>query len=67
MPSDTQNSPPTAAPRALSGLLPFLRPYRARMALAFLFLLLAAVATLAFPMALRALIDGGLTPQKGGA
>ena len=37
------------------------------MALAFLFLLLAAVATLAFPMALRALIDGGLTPQKGGA
>ena len=44
-----------------------MRPYRARMALAFLFLLLAAVATLAFPMALRALIDGGLTPQTGGA
>ncbi|NMM82121.1 ABC transporter [Acidovorax sp. SRB_14] len=48
------------APRALSGLLPFLRPYRGRIALALLFLLLAALATLAFPLALRTLIDGGL-------
>ncbi len=54
--------PPAApgAPRALSGLLPFLRPYRGRIALAMLFLLLAALATLAFPLALRTLIDGGL-------
>jgi ABC-type multidrug transport system fused ATPase/permease subunit len=44
----------------LSGLLPFLRPYRARLALAGLFLVLAAVATLLFPLALRGLIDGGL-------
>ncbi len=59
--------PPTGAPRALSGLLPFLRPYRAQLALAFVFLLLAAAATLAFPMALRALIDGGLAPGERGA
>jgi ATP-binding cassette subfamily B protein len=45
--------------KSLSGLLPFLRPYRARILLAGLFLLLAALATLAFPLALRSLIDGG--------
>ncbi len=47
-------------PRSLSGLLPFLRPYRGRLALAGLFLVLAAVATLLFPVALRGLIDTGL-------
>ncbi len=51
---------PPGAPRSLTGLLPFLRPYRGRIALALLFLLLAALATLAFPLALRALIDGVL-------
>ena len=51
---------PLKAPvRSLSGLLPFLRPYTGRIALAGLFLLLAALATLAFPLALRSLIDGG--------
>ncbi|WP_309680731.1 ABC transporter transmembrane domain-containing protein [Polaromonas sp.] len=48
------------SPRSLSGLLPFLRPYRGRIALAVLFLVLAALATLVFPLALRGLIDGGL-------
>ncbi|MBP6850892.1 MAG: ABC transporter, partial [Rhodoferax sp.] len=47
-------------PRSLSGLLPFLRPYRGRIALAAVFMLLAAVSTLIFPIALRSLIDGGL-------
>jgi ATP-binding cassette, subfamily B, bacterial len=47
-------------PQSLSGLLPFLKPYRSRIALAGLFLVLAAGATLAFPWALRELIDGGL-------
>ncbi len=51
---------PRGAPRSLSGLLPFLRPYRGRIALAMLFLLMAALATLAFPLALRTLIDGGM-------
>lgn len=67
MASSSTQSPPTGAPRSLSGLVPFLRPYRGRIALALVFLLLAAVATLAFPMALRTLIDGGLTPEAGGA
>jgi ATP-binding cassette, subfamily B, bacterial len=55
-----------ASPRALSGLLPFLRPYRGRIALAGLFLVCAAVATLLFPVALRGLIDGGLTAADKG-
>ncbi len=59
--------PAKASPRSLSGLHPFLRPYRARMALALIFLVLAAVATLAFPVALRSLIDGGLVQSDKGA
>nr|WP_326528838.1 ABC transporter transmembrane domain-containing protein [Rhodoferax sp.] len=58
MPSERQKS---QNPKSLSGLLPFLRPYHGRIGLAFVFLVLAAVATLAFPLALRSLIDGGLT------
>jgi ATP-binding cassette subfamily B protein len=54
------------SPRSLTGLLPFLRPYLGRMGLAALFLLLAALSTLVFPVALRSLIDGGLsTASKG--
>ena len=49
-----------SAPVSLSGLRPFLRPYRWALALAGLFLLLAAAATLAFPWALKHLIDDGL-------
>jgi ATP-binding cassette subfamily B protein len=63
MSSDRARAP---TPRSLSGLLPFLRPYRPRIALALLFLVLAAAATLAFPLALRELIDGGLQPQDRG-
>ena len=51
---------PKGQPRSLTGLLPFLRPYRGRIVLAGLFLVLAAAATLLFPLALRSLIDGGL-------
>jgi ATP-binding cassette subfamily B protein len=58
---------PTAAPKSLSGLLPFLRPYRTRIGLALVFLVLAAAATLAFPLALRSLIDGGMLPSDKGA
>jgi ATP-binding cassette subfamily B protein len=49
-----------ATPRSLSGLLPFLRPYRWRIVAAIVFLLAASITTLAFPVALRKLIDGGL-------
>jgi ATP-binding cassette subfamily B protein len=54
-------------PKSLSGLLPFLKPYRGRIGLALLFLVLAAMATLAFPLALRSLIDGGLVQTDRGA
>ena len=56
----SQDTSPKGQPRSLTGLLPFLRPYRGRIALAGLFLVLAAAATLVFPLALRSLIDGGL-------
>jgi len=58
--------PSKASPRSLSGLLPFIRPYRGRIALAGLFLVLAAGATLVFPVALRGLIDGGLVSADKG-
>ena len=54
-------------PRSLSGLLPFIRPYRGRIALALLFLVLAALSTLAFPLALKSLIDQGLVSADPGA
>ena len=53
------------SPQSLSGLIPFLKPYLGRIGAALLFLVLAAVATLAFPIALKELIDGGL--QTGGS
>ncbi|MEY2771913.1 MAG: Multidrug resistance transporter ATP-binding/permease protein BmrA [Pseudomonadota bacterium] len=49
-----------ASPVSLSGLRPFLRPYRWPLVLAGLFLVLAAAATLAFPWALRRLIDDSI-------
>ena len=58
---------PPRNPKSLSGLLPFLKPYRVRIGLALVFLVTAAVATLAFPLALRQLIDAGLSPSDKGA
>lgn len=60
-PASVQPSRPS-----LSALWPFLRPYRLRIALAGLFLILAAAATLVFPMALRELIDGALLKAEAG-
>jgi ATP-binding cassette subfamily B protein len=57
---------PRPSPRSLSGLLPFLRPYRGRIALAGLFLVMAAVATLLFPVALGRLVDGGRSAARKG-
>ncbi len=54
------------ATHTLRALLPFLRPYRWPIAGALVFLLLAALATLAFPLALRQLIDQGM-PGGGNA
>ena len=57
---------PKGSARSLSGLAPFLRPYRGRIAMAVVFLVMAAVATLIFPLALRGLIDGGMTAADKG-
>jgi ATP-binding cassette subfamily B protein len=71
--ASSPDSPATAADaagrapvRSLSGLLPFLRPYRGRIALAALFLLLAALSTLVVPLALRSLIDQGFVAADPG-
>ena len=55
----------TSSPKSLSGLLPFISPYRVQVVLAALFLLLAAATTLAFPWALKVLIDQGLVADAG--
>ena len=59
-------TPAKGSPRSLSGLTPFLRPYRLQIALAGLFLVMAAVTTLLFPVALGGLIDNGLVPADRG-
>jgi len=62
----TAQRPAAKTPRSLSGLLPFVRPYRAVVALAGMFLVMAAVSTLAFPVALKLLIDQGLVAADPG-
>ncbi len=52
--------------RSLSGLAPFLRPYRGRILWAGLFLVMAAVSTLVFPVALKSLIDQGIVEADPG-
>jgi ATP-binding cassette, subfamily B, bacterial len=66
MSSTTTERPASKQARSLSGLAPFLRPYRGRIALALLMLVLAALATLAFPIALRGLIDAGFGAANPG-
>jgi ATP-binding cassette subfamily B protein len=58
--------PASRSVRSLSGLLPFLTPYRGRIASAVVFLVLAAVSTLIFPVALRSLIDQGFVAADPG-
>ncbi|KNZ33244.1 MAG: ABC transporter [Methylibium sp. NZG] len=64
--ADAAPGTPARNVRSLSGLLPFLRPYRFRIALAVLFLVMAAVSTLLFPVALKSLIDQGLVASDPG-
>ena len=62
---------PSPAParnvKSLSGLLPFLRPYRVKIGLAILFLVGAALSTLVFPVAMKSLIDEGFVATDPGA
>ncbi len=66
----TPRTPAAPAPgknvRSLGGLVPFLRPYRKRIALAVVFLVMAAVSTLVFPVALKSLIDQGIVAADPG-
>ncbi|MFG6433676.1 ABC transporter transmembrane domain-containing protein [Roseateles sp. LYH14W] len=64
--SSTTDRPASKNARSLSGLAPFLRPYRGRIALALVLLVCAALATLAFPIALRGLIDAGFGADNAG-
>ncbi|KQU83959.1 ABC transporter [Variovorax sp. Root318D1] len=67
MASSPLSTPAKGSPRSLSGLSPFLRPYRVQIVLAGIFLVFAAITTLVFPLALRSLIDGGLVSADKGA
>jgi ATP-binding cassette subfamily B protein len=58
--SNDANREAAKNPRSLTGLLPFVVPYRGRIALAGLFLVLAAATTLVMPVALKSLIDQGI-------
>ena len=58
--------PAAASAQSLSGLMPFLQPYRLQIALAMLFLVLAAVSTLLLPAALKSLVDQGIVSADPG-
>lgn len=59
-----QNTHKPNSPGALRHILPFLRPYRWQMGLAFLLLCLAAGSFMLFPLAFRNLIDFGFGGQS---
>jgi ATP-binding cassette, subfamily B, bacterial len=63
---NTQQRASAQTPRSLSGLAPFLKPYRLQIGLAIAFLVLAAAATLVLPFALKSLIDSGLVAADPG-
>jgi ATP-binding cassette subfamily B protein len=62
MASSKPDRPAATNPQSLSGLLPFLKPYRWQIGLALVLLVLAAATTLLFPWAIRHLIDSGFAP-----
>ena len=62
MASSKPDRPAASSPQSLSGLLPFLKPYRWQIGLALVLLVLAAATTLLFPWAIRHLIDSGFAP-----
>jgi ATP-binding cassette, subfamily B, bacterial len=66
LPVHTAPAGAAKSPKSLSGLVPFLRPYRGRIALAVVFLVMAAISTLVLPVALKTLIDQGLVAADPG-
>jgi ATP-binding cassette, subfamily B, bacterial len=61
-PNAAQNRASSKDLSVLRALVPFLRPYRARICLAFVFLIVAAAATLVTPLILRQVVDQGFIP-----
>ncbi len=59
--------PKASSLKPLRALLPFLAPYRGRMLIAFVALLIAAAAMLALPQALKNVIDKGFTAANAAA
>lgn len=66
MSTPTSSPDPARKVRSLSGLWPFLRPYRLYIVLAVVFLVGAAASTLVLPLALKSLIDQGLVASDPG-
>ncbi|MEJ0087405.1 MAG: ABC transporter transmembrane domain-containing protein [Pseudomonadota bacterium] len=63
----TSERPKGKSLKPLAALLPFIAPYRARMLVALLALLVAAAAMLALPQALKNVIDEGFTEANAAA
>ena len=63
----TSERPKGSSLKPLRALLPFLAPYRGRMTVAFLALLVAAAAMLALPQALKNVIDKGFSAANAAA
>ena len=63
----TSERPKGSSLKPLRALLPFLAPYRGRMFVAFLALLVAAAAMLALPQALKNVIDKGFSAANAAA
>jgi len=63
----TIDRPKAASARPLRDLIPFLRPYTGRLALALFALAVAAAAMLALPVALRHLVDSGFAAEDATA
>ena len=61
--NSTADRPRAKSLNPLRALVPFLKPYRGMMAAALLALLVATVAMLALPVALRQLVDHGMTAK----
>src|SRR4029077_17919164 len=57
---------PRRSVRPLLGLIPFVMHYRGRVVAALIALTVAALATLAVPIAVRRMIDNGFDPSRAG-
>ena len=64
MAESAADRPKSKSPKPLRALLPFLKPYRGTLVLALIALVVAAVALLALPVALRNLIDQGMAASS---